>query len=191
MSRRLEWSGGRGREFRRLSPRPRILVLCEGTKTEPKYFKDWRHETRNAMVSVEIVGEGVVPKTLVERAVKLKRDAEREARRTRDSFQRYDEIWCVFDRDEHPRFHEAMQQAKDNGILLATSNPSFELWLLLHYQKVTAHIERHEVHSRFRHHCPGYEKEAPFQQPPIFLRFCVDSVSRTCELAEPTRVPRT
>src|SRR5664279_4854 len=88
----------RGRATR--EPRRRLLVVCEGKVTEPKYLIALRHEHRNHLVDIEFVPDGGVPKTLVEYAVERKRSADKEARRTRDSFYKYDEVWCVFDVDE-------------------------------------------------------------------------------------------
>ena len=38
------------------------------------------------------------------------------------------------------------------------SVPSFELWLLLHFEDIRAPIQRDEVMRRLRLHLPGYEK---------------------------------
>jgi hypothetical protein len=118
----------------RFDPRPRILILCEGKVTEPSYFRDFQHQEKNRLVDVVIDDEGGVPKTLVERAVARRKEAEREARLQKDKYLRYDEVWCVFDIDSHPNLPDARQQARANGIELAISNPCFELWLLLHFQ---------------------------------------------------------
>ena len=75
-----------------------------------------------------------MPKTLVERAVAMKREAALEAKRKKDENLKYDQVWCVFDIDEHPFVPEAKQQARDNGIEVAISNPCFELWALLHFR---------------------------------------------------------
>jgi hypothetical protein len=53
---------------------PRILIVCEGTKTEPGYFEDFRQRYRR-VVELEL-SPGGVPKTLVERAVEMKKDAD-------------------------------------------------------------------------------------------------------------------
>jgi hypothetical protein len=137
--------------------------MCEGIVTEPKYFAGWRHETRNTLVTIEIVGEGVGPKVLVERAVEKKRAAEAEARRSRDAFARYEEVWCVFDVDQHGLIAEARQQAAANGLRVCISNPCFEIWLLLHYQDHRQFIERHQAAHAFREYVPHYVKEVPFQ----------------------------
>jgi hypothetical protein len=148
----------------RREPKRRILIVCEGGVTEAGYFKDLRAAFRNPLVAVEIDDEGGVPKTLVERAAAKKREAERDAKSRRDEFLTYDEVWCVFDVDEHPHLHDARQQARDNEIDLAVSNPCFELWALLHFQNHTAHIERRDARHRLKRHLPDYEKALPFAQ---------------------------
>jgi hypothetical protein len=138
-------------------PLARFLIVCEGEVTEPRYFRHLRLQERG-LVEVKVVPGGV-PKTVVELAVKLKKDAEAEAKRRKDANLRYDHVWCVFDIDEHPFVREAKHQARDNAIEVAVSNPCFELWLLLHFQKQTAHIERDRVAHLCRTHMPGYKKE--------------------------------
>ena len=132
--------------------------------TEPRYFRALRSEYRNSLVEIEIDDRGGIPKTLVERAAQRKREAEREAKSQRDEFLLYDEVWCVFDVDDHPKLADARQQARDNGIQLAVSNPCFEIWALLHFRDQTAHIQRKAVRSRLKKHLPAYEKELPFDQ---------------------------
>jgi len=161
-------SRGNSRELRRRPPRRepkrRILVLCEGGVTEAGYFKNLRSEHRNQLVDVEIDPQGGVPKTLVERAAARKKEAEREARSQRDDFLRYDEVWCVFDVDEHPHLPDAQQQARDNGIELAVSNPCFELWALLHFQDHSAFVERRRLRGMLKRHLPGYDKALPYER---------------------------
>ena len=144
----------RRRSFR--EPRKRFLIVCEGEVTEPDYFNDIRR-TERGIIELEIVPGGV-PKSVVERAVEMKKESERDAKRRKDENLRYDSVWCVFDVDEHPFVPEAKQQAHANAINLAVSNPCFELWFLLHFQDQTAHIERQKVQHLCREHMPGYQK---------------------------------
>jgi RloB-like protein len=144
-------------------PRPRILVVCEGEVTELSYLRSFVNYERARLIDVEFYGEGGVPKTLVERAVDRKRAAEREARRQRDYFLKYEEVWCVFDVDGHPNLSAAIDQARANGIRLAISNPCFELWALLHFADQRAHIERQHVRLACRQHIPELAKLLPFQ----------------------------
>jgi len=148
----------------KLKPRRRFLVLCEGKVTEPQYFIALRREIRNRLIEVEIVPACGVPKTLVEYAVDRMKQAVREARRQADPFLRYDEVWCVFDVDAHPRLAEAKQQARDNGLKLAVSNPCFELWLLLHFQDQFSEQNREEIRRLCKHHLPEYQKLVPYEK---------------------------
>jgi hypothetical protein len=144
----------------RRTPKARLLIVCEGTVTEPRYFKDVRYH-EHSLIELD-VRPGGAPKDLVERAAGLKREANGKARKLKDDNQKYEEVWCVFDIDEHPLVPEAKDQARANGIELAISNPCFELWALLHFQDQHAHIERGKLHHRCATHMPGYEKRLDY-----------------------------
>ncbi len=128
-----------------LEPRRRILIVCEGEITEPQYFENFRRWCRNPRVEVRIEGPAGVPFSLVMAARDLKRAAEARAKAEGDDHLRYDEVWCVFDVDEHPRVAEARSMASDNGLKLAMSNPCFELWLLLHLRENPGAQHRHKI----------------------------------------------
>ena len=142
-------------------PKPRFLIVCEGTVTEPRYFRDVRHAERS-LIDLQIEPGGT-PRTLVERAVERKREADGKARKLKDDNQKYEEVWCVFDIDEHPLIPEANDQARANGIELAISNPCFELWALLHFQDQRAHIERGKAQHLCRSHMHNYEKDLDYE----------------------------
>lgn len=131
---------------------PRILIVCEGIVTEKRYFE---YLGRAERISVQLtVQAGGTPKALVEKAVELKS--------ADDGL--FDEVWCVFDIDEHPLVPDAKQQARDNGIQLAISNPCFELWALLHFQDQRAEIGRRQTQRLCRKHIAGYQKELPCEE---------------------------
>jgi hypothetical protein len=65
-------------------PKIRILVVCEGKKTEPGYLKQFQHHVRNPRVHIEPLGPAGVPISVVERAMTERRLADEEARRQRD-----------------------------------------------------------------------------------------------------------
>jgi hypothetical protein len=91
----------------------------------------------------------------------MKKDADSAAKSAKDENLRYEEVWCVFDIDDHPRVTDAKQQARDNEVNLAISNPCFELWVLLHFQDQRAHISRAQLRALCREHLPDYKKELP------------------------------
>lgn len=78
--------------------------------------------------------------TLVRRAIDQHRTDTRNARRGRG--RAHDQIWCVFDQDEHPQVPEALVLARDHGVRVAFSNPCIELWFALHFQDQTAYLTR-------------------------------------------------
>ena len=104
-----------------------------------------RVERRQVALNFE---SGMTPKTAVETAARLKRN--------------YDEVWCVFDIDSHPPVPDAKQQARDNNIKLAISNPCFELWALMHYQDQHAYISGAKLRQLCGKHMPGYKKRLRF-----------------------------
>jgi hypothetical protein len=100
-------------------------------------------------VRVTIAPERGVPATLVDLAVRAKRQGGRDAKKGRGPT--WNEIWCVFDEDSHPGLPEAVARAEANGINLAVSSPCLELWFILHFEGQTAHLGRHDAQSRARH----------------------------------------
>jgi hypothetical protein len=147
----------RGRAIR--SPKQRILIVCEGEKTEPEYFEGFRHAFRQPTVEIRAVGLGVDPSRLVAYAIGEQRKALREARRASDAFLKWDQVWCVFDVDRHAHWQTAIDNAATAGIAVAVSNPCFELWALLHFMDQRAHLSTEEARRLLRKWMPGYSKE--------------------------------
>ena len=113
-----------------------IRVLTEGRVTEPTYLTAWARRYRHS-VSLSLPESGMAPETLVDRATQHMR----RRRRSRRGDQDFDEIWCVFDIDQHPNVPTALHNARQSGIEVAVSNPCMELWLVLNAKDQTAHIK--------------------------------------------------
>jgi hypothetical protein len=116
-----------------------LLAFVEGLRTEEQYLTYWRRQYRDRVL-MEIDPFRGGPLQLVQRAVEAQRTEAREARRGRG--RAHNQIWCVFDRDEHPNFDKAIDLANRHNINLAISNPCIELWFILHFENHTAYIER-------------------------------------------------
>ena len=103
---------------------PVLLILCQGTVTEVEYFEHFELATAD----IKAVGQAYDPEKLVQYALELRQEADRNK-------QPYQQVWCVFDKDdtEPGPFHAAIQRARDNGVEVAYSNQAFEYWLLLHF----------------------------------------------------------
>ena len=138
-------ASGPPRRTRQRQPRPEIHVLVEGEKTEDGYLLPLRRSLRDHVL-ITVDNRGGAPLTLVERSVRTKRDAEREAARGRG--RAFDEVWCMFDRDAHPNVPEALELAARNNIEVVMSNPCIELWFILHFEDQTAAIDRHSAQRR-------------------------------------------
>lgn len=144
-----------------VEPRACVLLVCEGKKTEPNYFKSLRKELRLTTVEVKIVGQGAAPKTVVKKAVELARDRKQEVHRGRDGIE-YDHVWCVFDVEQthqNPSLPAALDQAAATGIDVALSNPCFEYWFLLHFTNCGQLLSNCKgVLLELKKHLPNYEK---------------------------------
>jgi len=120
-----------------------IRVLSEGKVTEPGYLNLWARLNRHN-VRLDVNDRGMTPDALVRRAKQhMKRNL-----RSRPSEREFDEIWCVFDVDQHANLAQAIDDARQSEINIAISNPCFELWLVLHREEQTAHVDRHDIQQR-------------------------------------------
>jgi hypothetical protein len=143
-------------------PYPRVLIVSEGEKTEPNYFEEIRREFRLHTANV-----WVLPSEAGTNPVQIVQFAEDAFRKSGKAF---DQVYAVFDRDDHLRFDEALEKAAAlDGKLrsdekepvpfqVVPSIPCFELWLLLHYIKITHRIHRVDVIRTLKKYLLGYEK---------------------------------
>lgn len=120
---------------RRVSKRSsydRVLIVCEGKKTEPNYFSDLVRYYRINSANVAIDGSSESsPCKVYERAVEI---AKLEAKKG-DPF---DRIYCVFDKDSHTTYSDTLTKiANTRNFYAANSIPCFEYWLLLHFTYTT------------------------------------------------------
>ena len=145
------------------SPRTRILVVCEGEITEPAYFKAFQRHARNPLLHVEPYGPAGVPLSVVTKAIEMRNDAARRARDERDESLKWDEVWVVHDRDDHPNVARAHALARKEKTEVALSNPSFELWALLHFEDHRREVHRDKVRAALKKHLPRYKKELEFE----------------------------
>ncbi len=145
-------------------PKHRILVVCEGEVTEPSYLKAFQHEVRNQLVHVEPLGPAGAPLSVVKKAIELRDKADQEAKAERDENLKWDEVWAVHDCDDHPNLLRAHELAKKQSIQLAYSNPSFELWALLHFEELHAETHRRDVRAALKKHLTGYDKKLDFKK---------------------------
>lgn len=139
----------------------RILIVCEGSKTEPQYFEEIRQTYKLSSTNIEVVHSayGTSPRKVTQYAL--------------DKFastKEYDQIFVVFDRDDHADYYDALDLIEANNGKLKNSEknpvpvhaiasiPCFELWLLLHYEDVHCYKDRTEILKCLKKHIPDYDK---------------------------------
>lgn len=147
----------------------RILIVTEGSKTEPLYLGEIRSQYRlqTANVQVQHSQYGTSPIRVVEYAEHLFVNGD-EGKNIQP--RAFEQVYVVFDRDDHESYHNALAKAAAlkgklrNDLKQAVefeaiaSVPCFELWLLLHFEDVLAPLHRTEVYQRLRRHLPNYDK---------------------------------
>ena len=135
------------------------VLFCEGRNTEPTYFAAVKRACSGALIEMETHGGVGVPYTIAQKAVDRARELghDRRSRRKKNSFEEYDQIWAVFDRDEHPRFDEAVALCKNHGVRVGHSDPCFELWLVLHERDYDQPNDRHRVQAVLKALHPEYD----------------------------------
>ncbi|WP_419918417.1 RloB family protein [Candidatus Poriferisocius sp.] len=122
-----------------------IHILTEGAVTERDYLNIWRQDNRNVHIQFDR-DSGKSPLNIVKQAITKQKYSRRSKSAHRDSD--FDEIWCVFDVDQHSNLQDALDLAQEHNISVALSNPCFELWLILHYEDQIAHIQNRDAQRR-------------------------------------------
>jgi hypothetical protein len=110
----------------------RVLIACEGEKTEPNYLRELCRELGLTGTCVEVVGKecGSSPISVCDYAIgRFKQDGG------------FDKVFCVFDRDTHLTFHAAIDKIAAHSskkMKSVVSYPCFEYWILLHFRYTRA-----------------------------------------------------
>lgn len=135
-----------------------VLIVCEGEKTEPNYFTELRDDLKLNTANIEITGnpDGSSPMDVVNYGF--------------EHYQDYDRTFCVFDKDRHTNYQQALNKIRDKRqrrghVLQAIASvPCFEFWLLLHFRMTTRNFASgpgsfcERVIAELETHLPGYAK---------------------------------
>jgi len=151
------------------NPVKKIIIACEGSKTEPGYFKSIRKELRLGTLNIIVLPhQGKTdPDSIIEQVIKERKEMKRNR-----TWIEGDTAWAVFDVDEHiaqsrKNWQRAINRAKDKDIKLAITNPCFELWYLIHFQDHSKYISREGVIKLLKNHIHDYEKSMCLYPKPL------------------------
>lgn len=143
----------------RKEPYDLVLIVCEGAKTEPFYFQELCDHYQLSTANIKVIpGEGNDPVSVV-------RTAKKQQKAETHLGEKYDRIYCVFDRDEHANYREGCQHAEREKFVCALSIPCFEYWLLLHfvdsrapYARTGGRTAAQNCEHDLKRHIPEYRK---------------------------------
>ena len=127
---------GKGRKQGTRDQIVRFLIVCEGKKTEPNYFKAFIDNRWSEVKEIKVAGCGCSTCQLINEAKKIREKLERERPVS------FDRVWLVFDKDEFKDFNKAIEDAKKEKMNCAWSNEAFELWYVLHFQYLDTGVDR-------------------------------------------------
>lgn len=173
------------------APYAKVLIVCEGEKTEPHYFNGLKDHYGLNSANVEICGDcGSDPLSIIGHA----RQRYREEKDAGDAF---DKVFCVFDKDAHAHYMQGIdviRGATPKGVYVAiTSVPCFEYWLLLHFNYTTRPYDTlpgnsscNQVLTELRGYMPDYAKGANDTFPALIgqLDFAKNNAARAIREAE-------
>lgn len=125
------------------TPARLIIISCEGCVTEPEYFNTVSKKLDDhisSIVKVEIVDK--------ETTASEPKDILNNLNSYIDKYgcnNKYDSVWLVCDREKveaRRRNIEAIKpECDEGGFKIALSNPTFELWLLMHLVDISNYDE--------------------------------------------------
>jgi len=122
-----------------------VLIALEDTKSSKYYFEELLKD-KNLIGQVVFAKHcGTNPSNIINAIIKHKKNNPRT---------KYEKEWAVFDRDDWGKnqINGAIQRAKTLNICISISNEAYELWILLHFEKVTKHTSRKELKYKLNIH---------------------------------------
>ena len=147
-----------------------VLIVCEGTETEPNYLMELKEHLKIDQAALDIIpSSGSAPISVVNYA----KDAIEKACSKGNP---YAKVYCVIDKDTHLSYTSALADVKNFNkssrknpcktvLCVVPSVPCFEYWILMHYASSTAVFGtgslspcRHLINTALRAKVPGYQK---------------------------------
>jgi hypothetical protein len=155
---------------------PKVFVWSHTAKAEIEYFQDFKNFLRTPLLMPK---KNICwsPQELLEKVIKWKIEniCEKDG----------DQVWCVFDIDDFYKNDKhalmaSLNNAIRNNIKIAYANESFELWILLHFQKLTTPIKRgREIEKKIQEMFKKHDLQTFTKNQKVFsvlLKFQKDAI---------------
>ncbi len=134
--------------------RKKFVIVCEGTVTERIYFE--KYKTRYSNLEV------IIPDSRCTDPKNLVKFCHEQINYHYLDLKDGDVIWCVFDCDSNSQeaIFTAFRKAKN--VKLCLSNPSYELWYLLHFKYVCSKLSNDELMEKLESYIQNYDKSEDY-----------------------------
>lgn len=141
-----------GRKLGNRRYRKIFIIATEGNKTEPEYFKIFNKPKTLIKIHCLKSKDRSAPQQVLNRMQEYLK---------KEGLLKSDEAWLVVDKDDWQNYQldqlfQWSQQAKNYGFAL--SNPSFEYWLLLHFEDGNNVQTSRQCRDKLKHCLPNYSK---------------------------------
>jgi hypothetical protein len=154
-------------------------IVTEGEVTEKVYFRHIGRFRKNININVHTKKHGLNAKIIMD----LLQIKVIDKKTLNDG----DEVWIVIDRDRWDMKHVEqcykkickLNKSNDEGenkevsFEMAFSNPCFEYWLLLHFEK-PKNITAKNITNKLKKHIPNYEKLKNVNNCKYFTENCIN-----------------
>jgi hypothetical protein len=127
------------------------IIATEGSETEPAYFNMFQSQRASIRIKLLPSRKKTAPSQVLQR---VERHAAQEQLRPNDA------VWLVLDRDcwEEAELDLVHQACFAKKFYLAVSNPCFEYWLLLHFDKGSGVTNAASCRARLVQALPTFSK---------------------------------
>ena len=134
----------------------KLWIFCEGQKTEKNYFSALKRIERIPRLDIKVNNSpNQDAEGIVEYAIRFTNQNQ--------NFRKDDLVYCIFDCDANTnqQLEQAISKAERNNICLIFSNPSFEYWVVCHYQYCPTACDVQELVAKLNSLMGDYKKNDP------------------------------
>jgi hypothetical protein len=158
-----------------------FIIAVEGDVTEKRYFEFLSTHLNSAVVEIKVLP----PKSKSAPLHVLNKLKRYSKKRLPNTYQ----LWMVIDRDQWDAdlLQDVYQQCLKNKFGLCISNPAFEIWLLLHFEKCYGITTVNDCKQRLQNqrYLPNFNKKITQSHWNVLFLKIQDAVKHAKELDKP------